>query len=82
MKNRRGQMTVEIVLMITVVVFAAVMVAKFFRDEEIFGNLVSGPWSRLAAMIQNGVWAPYDDSMVQHPNSFGRVSSVRGDPAQ
>ncbi len=79
LKNNLGQAVTEAVLITVVVVSTALFVAKFFKDQEIFASIISKPWSRIAGMIQNGVWSPADSSMVLHPNSFNRVSSVAGE---
>ncbi|OFZ19472.1 MAG: hypothetical protein A2Z20_05475 [Bdellovibrionales bacterium RBG_16_40_8] len=75
MKNSRGQMTVELVLMMVVTVSIGVGISKFMNDNRVVRNLVEGPWDSLAGMIQNGVWGGTNDD---HPNNFDRVGSVKG----
>jgi hypothetical protein len=78
--NQKGQSTVEMVLILTVLVAIAITVGEGFRNNELFAKLVSGPWQSLAGLIQNGVWGSPKDTYSQHPNQFERVNTVRGEP--
>ena len=82
LRDRTGQMAVEMVLIIALVVGFSVFVGNEFRNRSFIAGLVSAPWKSLAGMIQNGVWGPSQDTMSQHPNSFSRVTSPEGDPIQ
>jgi hypothetical protein len=78
-RNQKGQSSVEMVLIITVLVAIAITVSEGFRKNELFAKLVSGPWQSLAGLIQNGVWGTPKDTYSQHPNQFERVNTVRGE---
>lgn len=80
MKNHRGQVTIEIVLILVVSVGVALAVSKGFRENQFFANLVSGPWRSLAGLIQNGSWGSPEKTMSRHPNHVSRLSSVRAQP--
>lgn len=82
MNNQRGQASIEMVLMVALVVMVALAVSKGLRDNEFFANLVSGPWTSVAGLIQNGVWGSPEATMAKHPNQFLRVSTVEGDPVE
>jgi hypothetical protein len=79
MKNARGQVSVEIVLMLVVSVSIVAAVMQGFKSNSVFSNLVSGPWQSLAGLIQNGSLGPPGSTMANHPNQFDRVSSPRAD---
>ena len=81
-KNSRGQMSVEMVLMVVVLVAGAAAVSSAFRKQEFFATLVSGPWVSLSGLIQNGVWGNPTDTMIKHPAHFHRVSTVEGEVAR
>ena len=82
LRNKTGQMTVEIILVLAVIVAGAVTVGSIFRQQQFFANLVSGPWQSVAGLIQNGVWGTPEETMSKHPNQFGRVSTARGELPQ
>jgi hypothetical protein len=75
-KNQRGQLAVEMVLLLALTVAIFMAVSSIFRQKEILAMFVAKPWSNIASMIQNGVWQPGQ----LHPNSSERFASVRGDP--
>lgn len=77
--NKRGQMVIETVLMLTLMVGLAVSVASTFRKNEFVAKLVSGPWETLSGLIQNGVWGQPSETVDKHPNVFYRLNSVQGE---
>lgn len=82
LRNRSGQMVIELVLMMTVLFGAVFFISSNFRESNIVAQLVSGPWQSLAGMMQNGVWARPEDGMSQHPASFSRWSTPIGEKAK
>lgn len=79
MKNSKGQVSVEIVLMLALMVGIMTLVSTSFRNNELIASLVSGPWKHLSGLIQNGSWGTPTETMTQHPNRQDRVSSPRGE---
>lgn len=75
LKNRSGQLAVEMVLLLALVVGMFVAVAGVFREQEIFARTIHSPWSHLAGMIQNGVWMPMEESHAFHPLYYGSGGS-------
>jgi hypothetical protein len=73
--NQRGQLVVEMVLLLALTVAIFMAVSATFRQKEILATFISRPWVNIASMIQNGVWTPGKD----HPAHFNRVISVEGD---
>lgn len=80
--NQKGQAIVEAVLIIVLLFGVTVMAAKYFKEQELFRNLVTGPWVHIAGMLQNGVWAPPSVGAAIHPNSHNRHISIEGESAQ
>ncbi len=78
--GRTGQVSVEMVLMLVVSVGFITLVTQAFKSNEYFATLVSGPWSSLSGLIQNGVLGSPADTMAKHPNTLNRINSPRGDP--
>lgn len=77
--NRSGQIAIEMVLMIALVVGFATFVSSEFKSRGLIAGMISGPWKNLAGMIQNGVWGPSQETMELHPNSFRRVITPDGE---
>ena len=78
-KNQKGQMTVEAVLIIVLLVGLAAGVSSAFRSNEFVATLVSEPWRQLSGMIQNGNWGSPDATRSDHPSSLDRHSSMEGE---
>jgi hypothetical protein len=80
--NQAGQLIIEAVLIIVLLMAVTFTVAHFFKDKEFVKQLISGPWQNLAGLIQNGVWQPPAQSNAAHPNGHGRHIVITGEPAQ
>ena len=65
--NKKGQLAVEMVLLLALVVGIFVAVSATFRSEQLVARTIATPWTHLAGMIQNGVWGPREDGMTLHP---------------
>ena len=78
MKNSSGQASIEMVLMVATVVFVVVTASQLIKQNEIFAQLVSGPWKSFAGLIQNGVLGSPEKTMDMHPNQFSRLASIKG----
>lgn len=78
LRNQSGQMFIETILVMMVLLGAIYFVGKEFRSNNFVAGLVSGPWKNLAGMIQNGVWGSPTVTMKMHPNRFERVVSPEG----
>ena len=76
--NQSGQMLVEMLLLMTVLFGLTFAISAYFKNDEVFSKLISGPWQNLSGMIQNGVWAPPATAMKNHPNHHSRHVSVKG----
>ena len=57
LRNQRGQMTIEAVLLLVIALAFAKVGTGAIKDQDFLRKMVSGPWSYLQGMIQNGVWA-------------------------
>lgn len=80
--GQSGQMIIEAVLIIALLFAFTAIVASFFRNEEVFKRLITGPWTNLAGMLQNGVWQPPEDGAVAHPSGHGRHVVIQGELAR
>jgi hypothetical protein len=75
LRSNKGQMTIEAVLLMTIMVAFFATTRKIISGQNYMSKLVSGPWSHVAGMIENGVWKPALTSKQLHPNVFDRRAS-------
>jgi hypothetical protein len=79
--NQSGQMTIEMVLMFTLLMGVVVFSTGYIRDNAIVASLVEGPWSAVQGMIEDGVWKPAGASKQFHPSTADRRRSYEGENA-
>ncbi len=82
LRNQSGQMILESILILTILLAITMTTASQLKQNETFAKMMSGPWSKLAGMIQNGVWMEPGKSDAYHPNHAGRGASLSGQSAQ
>ena len=82
LRSQSGQMIIESILIMAILLGVTTMTTRYLRDNETIAQLITGPWDMLAGMIQNGVWAPQDKAKVLHPNFQGRGASLQGSSAR
>lgn len=80
--NSRGQAITEAVLIIVVLFGFTFLVANYLKKEEVLKRLITGPFTYLAGMLQNGVWAPPDSGAEMHPSIHFRHIVITGESAQ
>lgn len=80
MKKNSGQMTVEAVVILSVLASVTFAGSRALRSKQILSSLVQEPWSYVAGMIENGYWAPPERGRGKHPNHITRHGSPQGDP--
>ncbi len=78
LKNQKGQFVIEAVLLMIVMVGIFVASMNALRDSKFLSKLVSGPWERVAGMMESGVWAPAKEARQQHPNQ--KTRSITNEP--
>ncbi len=79
MRNSSGQMLVETILIMALLLAVFLLLVGQFRSNELAARLVTSPWVHLSGLIQNGVWGPPSQSMLVHPENVSRQRSERGD---
>jgi hypothetical protein len=81
LKSERGQMTVEMVLLMIVALTIALMTSNFFKQKQVLKTLVGGPWAYIRTMNEYGVWLPNAQAAVAyHPNGMQRVGTPEPGP--
>jgi hypothetical protein len=77
-QSQSGQMTIEMVLVIIILLSTGLTLAKAARNQGWMKSLVSGPWKPLKSMIEDGVWSP-NNSKSMHPHHRDRHGSYEAD---
>lgn len=72
-------MITEAVLIIVMLMGFTVLVANYFKSNEVLKQLITGPWAHLSGMLQNGVWATPQAGALIHPNSHDRHVVITGE---
>ena len=74
----RGQMTIEMMLLIVGLLTVAMMVSKTAKSQGWMSAMISGPWKPIKSMIEDGVWTT-DNSKAMHPHHRERHGSYEAD---
>lgn len=77
LRSQNGQMTLEAVLLMVIGVTFVTVASAGLKKQNVLGLLVAEPWGVVQGMIQNGIWAPADAGLSDHPNTFGRRASPK-----
>jgi hypothetical protein len=80
-RNHRGQMTIEMLCLITIFLIIALTVQQTAIQQGWLKNLIEAPWKRVQGIIENGVWLAPDAGRVKHPHIRGRHGSLKPEPA-
>ena len=70
--NKKGQVMIEYILLVGMLIFLFSFISSQFQDQNVLARLVSGPWSQLQGMIENGVWGTPQATKGQHPGHLLR----------
>jgi hypothetical protein len=76
MNNQRGQLVVEAILLMTVLLGITMAVSSFLQKNKIAQNLTFDPWSHLSSMIECGSWSSCRTLGV-HPSTADRGLSLK-----
>ena len=75
LKNQKGQLVVEFVLLLSLGVGAALLVGKLLKDNQFAQNLFGKPWVTLSGMVKCGSWDGCRSGY--HPAARSRILSYR-----
>ena len=75
--NQGGQIIVEYILMMVVVLTISFMLQQYLKKEKFIQNFTVQPWAILSGMVECGVWTKcgIDTPATVHPNARYRVLS-------
>ena len=84
-RDKRGQASVEMVLLLSIFLFVATFISTVLRESEVAERIIGRPWKVVSGMIESGTWEE-NASNDQHPfhpvTSSGRHLSVKGQNVQ
>lgn len=73
LSRKKGQVTVELILLGVVLIILAQLILSQIKDNEYVENFAKGPSQVIANMLANGNWKKDPtDSKSNHPNSHNR----------
>ena len=77
---KKGQVTLEMVLLITLGVgLFAIVKKQFFEEATPVAKFITTPWKSISGMMESGVWKTKDEARKKHPNHFDRMVTGEGD---
>lgn len=82
LKNQSGQLIIEGVLIIVVLMAVTFAAGKYFKDKEVVKSVITGPFENLAGLLQNGVWGAPGKTASSHPNGHFRHIVIEGEAAK
>lgn len=74
--NRKGQFVIEAVLLMVVMLGIFVAGMGQLRESNFLAKMITGPWDKVAGMMESGVWLPAKDARQKHPNQKDRSVSL------
>ena len=82
-KTQKGQITVEMVLLLAVMVSMSYLLLntvfkKSNKTSEPIYAFISGPWKTIGGMMESGSWAKKEDAIKDHPNHWERMKTEEG----
>lgn len=77
LKNIRGQMLIEGVLLMVFSIGLLTVGVRILKGQNMTQSLVSGPWKKTAAMIETGTWSQSPtQGRSLHPNTGMRSRAL------
>lgn len=77
--NQKGQFVIEAVLLMVVMLSIFMASVNALKDGQYLAKLISGPWEKIAGMIESGVWDGAAAARKNHPNQLRRNVTVDPD---
>ena len=81
LKVQKGQITVEAVLIGTIIAGVIAFVSQSLRSSSWPGMMIKEPWGKVSGMVESGVWSKKgpNEARKMHPNfNMKRRVSLRG----
>lgn len=67
--NEKGQLVIEFVLLMVLVLGAVTLIKKQFSEKQILSQMISGPWASVSFMMENGTWDKKKSPDEAHPQT-------------
>jgi hypothetical protein len=77
--EQSGQVLVESVLLMTLLVFVSFAIVEGLEEMDFMGGVLKGPWSNMQGMIEAGVFADARQARSRHPGHLDRTISRQND---
>lgn len=79
LKNRRGQVAVEYILLMVILMVLVRLVVNQVQQQEVLASFAAGPWAVIAGVIENGVPGTPAKTKEQHPGLVYRHITMKGE---
>lgn len=76
-RNQGGQVIVEAVLLMVMMMATTYAVTNYFRQNKVASKLTLEPWQKLSGMIECGSWSDCRANKGLHPSTRNRNLSSR-----
>jgi len=80
--KKKGQMTLEMVLILVVLMTTSTIVLKAFKEDKYIAAFVTEPWKSISCMIESGTWicgeGDLEYARTKHPNHYDRFTNRQG----
>ena len=77
-RHQAGQVLIEYILLMVVLIGILGTVTTFFRNQKTFSTLTNAVWAGVAQMAEKGSWPSVNDPI--HPNHFDRARTLASNP--
>lgn len=77
--NQSGQMIIEYILLMVVLIGVGTAIVDFLKDQKFATKFTQDPWEKMNGMIQCGSWSPCGvetPAAGGHPNNQNRVLTL------
>ena len=55
-RNKKGQATVEMILLLSFFLLVATIISTALKDSEVAKTIIGKPWKVISGMIESGTW--------------------------
>jgi len=74
--NQRGQLVVESVLLLVVMIAVMTLMIKGLKNSDYVGNLSFKPWAKISGMVECGVWEPCGITLANGAGLFPNTRTL------
>ena len=78
LQKNRGQITLEAVLILVVLIGVANLARSYLVEKhDFFSAIIATPWKQIGGMVESGVWGRKNQVRSKHPNHSFRMYTTK-----